>query len=105
VVVTVAIGAEPEVELVEPDDFTRFHVAARGVPDRSRLSAALTSAGAGELDGDEVLVSVAWLRQEARGRAGAEWDQGFAGMLDYAERKGWTDASRRAVRAHVEWGQ
>jgi hypothetical protein len=105
VVVTVAIGAEPEVELAKPDDFTRFHVAARGVPDRSRLGAALTASGAGELDGDEVLVAVAWLRAATRGRVGAEWDRGFTAMLDYAERKGWTDASRQTVRAHVEWDQ
>ncbi|HVM65849.1 MAG TPA: hypothetical protein VMU14_13375 [Acidimicrobiales bacterium] len=104
-VITVAVGAAPEVELVEPDDFTRFHVAARGAPDRSRLGAALTAAGAGELDGDDVLVAVAWLRAAAVGRVAAEWDEGFTAMLDYAERKGWTDASRRTVRAHVEWGQ
>jgi len=24
-------------------------------------------------------------------------------MLAYAERKGWTDAARQTVRAHVEW--
>jgi hypothetical protein len=97
---------EPEVALEEPDDFTRFHVAARGARDRSRLGDAFTGAGAGALDGDDVLVDVAWLRAAATaGGVGPDWDQGFTAMLDYAERKGWTDAGRRAVRAHVEWGQ
>jgi len=104
-VVTVTLGPEPAVALDDPDDFTRFHIAAPGARDRSRLGAALTAAGAGDLDGDEVLVRTDWLRAEAAGRAGPEWEQGFTAMLDYAERKGWTDASRRAVRAHVEWGQ
>jgi hypothetical protein len=106
VVVTVVLGTEPEVALEEPDDFTRFHVSARGARDRSRLGAALTGAGAGSLDGDDALVDVAWLRAAAAaGGVGADWQQGFTAMLDYAERKGWTGAGRGTVRAHVEWDQ
>ena len=104
--VTVVLGTEPVVALEEPDDFTRFHTAARGDRDRSRLGAALTGAGAGALDGEDALVDVAWLRAAvATGRAGPDWERGFSAMLDYAERKGWTDAARSSVRAHVEWGQ
>ena len=99
--VTVSVGAQSTVVLDEPDDFSRFHVAVRGGRDRSRLADALTAAGAGEPDGDDVLVQVAWLRSAAGGRATAEWEEGFAGMLAYAERKGWLDGG--AVRAHVEW--
>lgn len=102
-VITVVLGPEPDVTLEEPDDFTRFHIAARGARDRSRLGAALTEVGAGDLDGDDALVRSAWLRAQAAGRTGPDWDHGFTAMLDYAERKGWTDASRAAVRAHVEW--
>ena len=102
-VITVVLGTAPEVALEEPDDFTRFHIAARGVRDRSRLDDALTGAGVGELDGDDALVRVAWVRASAAGRSGPGWEEGFSAMLDYAERKGWTDASRAAVRAHVEW--
>ena len=102
-VITVGPGPEPDVALDEPDDFTRFHVAARGEPDRSRLETAIARAGAGQLDGDDVLVRVSWLRRAAEGRTGPGWEQGFDGMLAYAERKGWTDAARQTVRAHVEW--
>jgi hypothetical protein len=102
-VVTVTLGPEPTVALDDPDDFTRFHVAARGARDRSRLGAALAGDGAGELDGEDVLVNVAWLRAAAAGRVTAGWEQGLAAMLDHAERKGWTGSGRRAVRAHVEW--
>ena len=104
-VVTVVLGAEPEVVLDEPEDFTRFHIAARGARDRSRLGAALSRAGAGELDGDDALVRVAWLRDAAGTGSGDGWEQGFTAMLDYTERKGWTDGTRHAVRAHVEWDQ
>ncbi len=105
-VVTVVLGMEPEVVLEEPGAFTRFHVAARGARDRSRLGAALTGAGAGTLDGDDVLVDVAWLRAAAAaGGVNPDWEEGFTAMLDYAQRKGWADASRKTVRAHVEWDQ
>ena len=102
-VITVVLGTAPEVALEEPDDFTRFHIAARGVRDRSRLGDALTGAGAGELVGDDALVHVAWVRASSAGRTGPDWEAGFSAMLDYAERKGWTDDSHAAVRAHVEW--
>jgi hypothetical protein len=104
-VVTVALGPAASVALEEPDDFTRFHIAARGAQDRSRLGATLTEAGAGALDGEDVVVRVDWLRAAASGRVGAGWEQGLSAMLDYAETKGWADASRATVRAHVEWGQ
>jgi hypothetical protein len=104
VVVTVTLGPEPAVALDEPDDFTRFHVAARGARDRSRLGDALAAAGAGALDGEDARVTVAWLRgAAATGRVGPDWERGFTAMLGHAERKGWTDAAREAVRAHVEW--
>jgi hypothetical protein len=109
VIITVVLGTEPHVVLDEPDDFTRFHIAARGARDRSRLGAALSGAGAGALDGEDALVEVAWVRAAVAagggGRDGADWEQGFAAMLDYAERKGWTGPDRVAVRAHVEWDQ
>ena len=104
-IVTVTLGSEPAVALADPDDFTRFHVAAHGPRDGSRLDAALAEAGAGQPDGDDVQVSVAWLRAQAAGSAGPDWEHGFTAMLDYAERKGWTDATRASVRAHVEWDQ
>ncbi len=104
-VITVGAGPGPVVGLDEPDDFTRFHVAARGARDRSRVDAALAAAGAGALDGDDALVRVDWLRTAADGRVGDDWEQGLSAMLDYAERKGWTDAARRTVRAHIEWAQ
>jgi hypothetical protein len=106
------LGSEPHVALDQPDDFTRFHIAARGARDRSRLGTALSVAGAGALDGDDALVDVAWLRAAAVaagagrvGADGADWERGFTAMLDYAERKGWTGPDRLAVRAHVEWDE
>ena len=102
-VITVTLGAPSAVALDEPDDFTRFHVAVRGGRDRSSLDVALADAGAGRLDGDDAVIDVGWLRSRAAGRVADDWDDGFRGMLAYAERKGWTDAAGTGVRGHVEW--
>jgi len=101
-VITVTVGATSAVTLDEPADFTRFHLAVRGGRDRSSLARALTGAEAGHLDGEDALIHVAWLRAAAAGRVGDDWEDGLAGMLAYAERKGWTDAGRAWVRGHVE---
>ena len=102
-VITVTTGTQPTVTLAEPDDFTRFHVTVLGGRDRSRLAEALTASGAGQPDGDDVWVRVAWLRTAADDGASPAWEQGFAAMLEYAGRKGWLAADGEAVRAHVEW--
>jgi hypothetical protein len=39
----------------------------------------------------------------AQGRSlGDQWESGFAGMLEYAAKKGWT-TDDGSIRAHVEW--
>lgn len=54
------------------------------------------------VDGDHVAVSVDALRRMAGDEALApEWQQGFDGMLGYAESKGWMIGN--AIQAHVEW--
>jgi hypothetical protein len=111
-----------EVTVAHRDDLGRFAV--RAVMDRpptagSRvrpgdldgLAEAMAAHDVGEVgpDGD-ALVSSSGLRRlagEAAARdgipLGADWDTGFASMLDVASSKGWiTDGGD--VRAHVEWG-
>jgi hypothetical protein len=103
-VITVTTGARPTVTLDEPGDFTRFHVSVPGGRDRSRLADAITVSGAGETDGDDGWVRVAWLRTAVAEAASPGWEEGFAAMLGYARRKGWLDDAGASVRAHVEWG-
>jgi hypothetical protein len=85
-----------EVTLVDPDDFTKFHVDARGAGD---VGEALASAGAGRLDGDHAFIDTDWLRATAAGTP--EWAEGFTKMLGYAQSKGWID-EHGAVQAHIE---
>lgn len=71
----------PLVEVVEPEDFTSFKVVV-------------------------VTASHSWVDPAdltaLAGRAGdPEWQQKLAGMVSYAESKGWLDGQGR-IRAHVE---
>ncbi len=57
-------------------------------------------ASVGRVDGDHVWLDRNWL--ETNGRpAEADWAQGFAAMIGYAEKSGWVD-DNGAIRAHIE---
>jgi hypothetical protein len=91
------------VELREPGDCKRFHVAARSV-DAGALGAALSAAGVGRLlPSGDAMIQIEAVRRLAAGRVPEEWDGEFAGMLKYAESKGWLDDRGEAIQAHVEW--
>ncbi len=74
------------------------------------LAAALSIQGAGTVEPDgDVLVPADAVRRLAedaaadQGRSlGDQWESGFAGMLEYAAKKGWT-TDDGSIRAHVEW--
>lgn len=93
--------SEATVELRDPADLRRFHVeAADGVD----VTDVFVTAGAGSAaeDGD-VFVAVDWLRSAvSQHRLDDDWPDQFAAMLDVAASKGWLNADRSAVRAHVE---
>ena len=93
-----------DARLAEPEVFTAFHVVLPAGVAPDEFTAALAAHGVGEPDGDDVLVRIAAVRELATGRVGPEWEDGFAGMLAYAERKGWLSPDGTAVRAHVETG-
>jgi hypothetical protein len=75
-----------------------------------RLDSILARSGAGRAtsDGDALLPAavvrdLAVTAAEAAGRSrDGSWDEGFAGMLEFAGTKGWIDDDG-AIRAHVEW--
>lgn len=91
-----------DARLAEPEVFTAFHVVRPAGLAPDEFTEALAAHGIGEPDGDDVLVRVAAVRALAAGRVGPDWEDGFAGMLAYAGRKGWLSADGSAVRAHVE---
>ena len=95
----VAIGPD-SVTLLEPDDFTRFHVTVTGL-DRAAADALLRRQDAGSV-ADDALVAVSALRAWS-GRAGdADWNAGFSRMLGYAGSKGWLSSDGSQIQAHIE---
>ena len=92
--------SEGRVLLQDPADFTRFAVATEGEGD---LREVVRQSGLGRLrdDGVHVVVDPVALRALAGTAATDEWDQGFAGMRDYAAGRGWVEADGGIV-AHIE---
>jgi hypothetical protein len=93
----------PRVTLEEPADTKRFHLEVVGGFDGAMVYGALVDAAAGRLEGEDAWIGVDSVRRMASGRVGAEWDDDFTAMLDYARTKGWFDEAGHAIRAHVEW--
>ena len=92
--------SESRVLLQDPADFTRFSVAAEGHGD---LAEVVHQSGLGHLkdDGEHVVVDPVALRALAGPAATDQWDEGFAGMCEYAAGKGWVEADGGIV-AHIE---
>jgi hypothetical protein len=91
------------VRLDDPDDVTRFHVAIVGSRDQRAAHEALARNGVGRLQGEQAFISVDAVRRLAEGRVGQQWETDFVAMLDYAAGKGWLDADRTTIEAHVEF--
>jgi hypothetical protein len=93
--------AADRADLVEPEDVKAFSVHSDLTGEA--LGAAVEQAAIGSVlpDGEHVMVEVAAIRRLA-GDMPAGWEDELAGMLAYAEQKGWTSADGSAVRAHVE---
>lgn len=92
--------AESVVLLQDPADFARFSVATEG---RGDLAEVVRQSGLGRLkdDGEHVVVDPIALRALAGPAATDQWDEGFAGMCEYAAGKGWVEADGGIV-AHIE---
>lgn len=100
------IIASPErVEIVEIDDFKKFHIEASGGLELT--AAQFEQAGAGRmLNADQAEVSIAFIEQQAGSRLRDEiWIHGLKQMLDYALSKGWINSQHQAVIGHIEWAE
>jgi hypothetical protein len=95
-------GDSATVELAEPEDCKRFHVATRG-GDQVALGAALAAHDLGRLlPSGDALIEIEAVRRLAAGRVPDGWEHDFTAMVDYARSKGWLDERGGAIQAHVE---
>lgn len=89
------------VELLEPDDLGSFSVVVLDpAVDPARALTSVAAGGPSDQDG-HVVVAAAAVRSLASGRVGGDWDDRFAGMLAYAEKKGWMTPDGGGIQAHV----
>lgn len=92
-------------EIHEAEVLTSLSVVADAGTD---LAAGLGALGTVDAGGEHVWLDIDALRSAAAAtlpeETRAEWAEGYDGMIAYATSKGWTDATGRAVRAHVERG-
>lgn len=99
----VRVDRELRVLLDDPSDFGRFRLAVDADPRAiDQVRQALRDIA--ELEGPEVAwVSEAWLRSKAPASQANQWNEGFAKMLAFASKHGWTRGNPAMVRAHVVW--
>jgi hypothetical protein len=92
--------SESRVLLQDAADFNRFSVATEGEGDLAEI---VHQSGLGRLkdDGEHVVVDPVALRALAGTAVNDEWDEGFAGMCEYAAGRGWIEPDGGIV-AHVE---
>jgi hypothetical protein len=94
----VAAGVDPV--LVDAEKFDGFKVTLRAGTDRAADDSALAALGE-RVDDDHVAIAPATVRRLAGSAAeSADWESGFAAMVDYARGKGWLVGE--AIRAHVD---
>ncbi len=98
----IEVGANGGVRLGEPTAFTAFHVSGNreaAVANRDRLRRSgieLTD------DASHAWVEVDALRRLAGAAVDDGWEASLAGMVQFAESKGWTDEQGR-LQAHCDW--
>lgn len=97
VAVDVSLG---DVKLDELSVLDRFHVSANG--DDAAVVRALGAHGRQADRPGHVLVEIAWVRSKAAAHVDDDWARRFEAMIDYARRKGWTNAEGTHLMAHVE---
>jgi hypothetical protein len=105
VIVVLNIEASPAAKLEKVDDMRRFHVRIDGGSDMGQVADGFRATGLGRFESmDKAHVSVDAIRSLAAGTAGPRWDDAFAGMITYAESKGWFDRGAGTISAHCELG-
>jgi len=88
----------PRVRLLDPEELRSFAVAV--VDDSARNETAWPDAVARHEE--HVWVRIDAIRDLAAPQVGAEWEQGFEKVLEFARSRGWVDEEAGAVRGHVE---
>lgn len=89
--------------IVEPEDFSRLHVATVLLPEEVNAALRKTGIGTTSTDG-RILLDIEALRSAAEAAsASPQWSQGWSKMIDYAQTRQWVSPDGCGVWAHVEY--
>ena len=94
----VNVDESGSVALTAADDFKRFHVVASPSMAPGAIAAVLKTSLPDEPD--HVYVSIAAIRDMAAGARDADWESGFAQMLEFCGEHGWLSEDGTCVKAH-----
>jgi hypothetical protein len=92
----VIVVRDTAVSLDGPDDFKGFKVVVESGDGNALFSVGRLA------HRDTAWINADAVRRLAGDAANAQWEEGFAAMLAYAQIKGWLDDAGD-IQAHVEW--
>jgi hypothetical protein len=101
----VNVSADGRVSLEDRDNFRAFKLVIEGGPEKlDAARRALT--GTAELPDQ----ATAWifeqaLRQRTEVAQDAAWQGNLGTMIEKARPHGWIDEQKKAIKAHIEWGE
>jgi hypothetical protein len=101
----VKVSADGRVSLEDRDNFRAFKLVIEGGPEKlDAARRALT--GTAELPDQ----ATAWifeqaLRQRTEVAQDAAWQGNLGTMIEKARPHGWIDEQKKAIKAHIEWGE
>ena len=96
----VHVHENSSITLDEADTFTAFSIRAPNLGFGQIVAAFGGDAKAGE--DDHVWISIPDLHTLSAIHGGTDWRKGCDDMLSFAASKGWVDAARQLLRAHIE---
>ena len=94
------------VELAEPNDTKRFHIAIVNGDSDTKVDEVLARRNIGRLDpsdDDHAWVAAGIVQELAQGRVHGRWAEDFDHMLKSGAKHGWYDPDTEEIKAHVEW--
>ena len=98
---------ERDVELEEPDDTRRFHVAVAHGDDYAKVADVLAEKDVGYVDADDeeehAWIAVDAVQELAVGRTKHGWEEHFDKMLKTAAKHGWLSDDKTHLKAHLDW--
>ena len=101
----VKLGIDGSVSLEDRDNFRAFKLVVEGGPDRLDTARRVLSGTAELPDQATAWIFEQALRQRPEVAGDAAWQGNLGAMIEKAKPHGWIDEQKKAIKAHIEWGE